>query len=268
MLDQKQDRNRLSIATICAAMAMTALPTQLAAAKTKHSNSTNKTKHKRASQHHRKSGRGFHAGDETSPAFRYGNLSQDDCEAELVTRDIAFERVQARGVAAPVRLQSALRGVEFRSNLSKVDSELSPYDIADCRLVLALDDFAKILQQHNVIAVEHYSMYRPPSKTWPDDKVGIQHIGALSIDAAHFVRHEAKTLSVLDDFHGAIGAKTCGPRASPRKKTEAAVELRAILCEAVAARLFNVILTPNHNRPHRNHFHMEVMKATSWFLVD
>ncbi len=215
-----------------------------------------------------RSGRGFVPGDLTSPAYRYGNLAPEDCHAELTQRGIAFDVVEATGVAAPVRLRGPLQGIEFRSNGARASNPDSIHEIADCRLVLALDDFAAILATHNVIAVEHYSMYRPPSKSWPADKAARQHAGALSIDAAHFVRKDQKTLTVLDDFHGAIGAKTCGPTAKPRRSNADALELRAILCEAVAAHLFNVVLTPNHNRPHRNHFHMEVMHDTSWFLVD
>ena len=235
----------------------------------KTSASTARTKRRNAKRS--RTGRGFVPGNVDSPAYRYGNLSPDACHNELTQRAIEFEQVdvaEARGVAAPVRLRGSLHGVEFRSNGARAGNRDSIHEIADCRLVLALDDFAAILATHNVIAVEHYSMYRPPSKRWPADKVARQHGGALSIDAAHFVRKDEKTLTVLDDFHGAIGAKTCGPKAKPRRSNAAAVELRAILCEAVAAHLFNVVLTPNHNRPHRNHFHLEVMHDTAWFLVD
>ncbi|HEY0990404.1 MAG TPA: extensin family protein, partial [Kofleriaceae bacterium] len=63
------------------------------------------------------------------------------------------------------------------------------------------------------------------------------------------------------------GAKTCGEGAGPHPATDAALALRAILCETVDARLFNVVLTPNYNRPHKNHFHLEVTAGVSWFLV-
>ena len=72
---------------------------------------------------------------------------------------------------------------------------------------------------------------------------------------------------MLKDFHGAIGAPTCGDGAGPHPATPDAKELRAILCEAVEAHLFNVVLTPDFNRPHRNHFHLEVMAGVTWFLV-
>ena len=49
--------------------------------------------------------------------------------------------------------------------------------------------------------------------------------------------------------------------------TPAATELRTILCDTVAKHLFNVVLTPNYNRPHHNHFHLEVTLGAKWFLL-
>ncbi|MBC7977481.1 MAG: extensin family protein, partial [Myxococcales bacterium] len=207
---------------------------------------------------------------EETPAVRYAQLSQIDCEIELDQRDIAYDRVYDKpegvGVLAPVRLGGPLRGVTFRSDASEAKRETSPYEIADCRLVLALDDFAQILARHDIVEVRHYSMYRPP-RSWPEGKIGKQHAGALALDAGRFLTSEGKVLDVDRDFHGAIGAKTCGEGARPRRATPESLTLRAILCEAVDARMFNVVLTPNYNRPHHNHFHLEVMAGVHWFLV-
>jgi hypothetical protein len=201
-----------------------------------------------------------------SPAVRYASLSQDDCEAELATRDIAFTREAAPAVLAPVRVTGALRGVVFRTDGKEAARVTSPYEIADCRLVLALDDFAAILARHDIVEVRHYSMYRPP-RGWPEGKLGARHAGALALDAGRFITRDGAVLDVDRDFHGKLGARPCGDGAAPRPATPAAIELRAILCEAVDARLFNVVLTPNYNRPHKNHFHLEVTAGVSWFLV-
>jgi hypothetical protein len=201
-----------------------------------------------------------------TPAHRYGMMSREDCEAELTTRGISFEREDARGVYAPVRLTGPLRGVTFRTNHSEEQRAVSKWEISDCRLVLALDDFAEILSRHDIVDVRHYSMYRAPSKKWPDDKIGTRHNGAVAIDAARFITSDGTYYDVLDHFSGRINAKTCGPKAAPRKKTKQSLALRAILCEAVDAHLFNIVLTPNYNRGHRNHFHLEVTGA-QWFLI-
>jgi hypothetical protein len=202
-----------------------------------------------------------------TPAVRYAALSPDACVAELGKRGIPYAPETARGVLAPVRLTGPLHGVTFRTDLRDDQRATTPWEIADCRLVLALDDFAQILAKHDIVEVIHYSMYRVPPKSWPDDKIGGQHNGALALDAGRFLRKDGTRLDVLKDFHGKIGDKTCGDGARPHPATADAKELRAILCETVDAHLFNVVLTPDFNRPHRNHFHLEVMAGVQWFLV-
>jgi hypothetical protein len=201
-----------------------------------------------------------------APVRRYAAMSRADCEAELAARKIAFKRETAKGVAEPVRLEGPLHGVTFRTNQHDADRETTIWEIADCRLVLALDDFAAILEKHDIVDVRHYSIHRAAPKKWPDDRIGKQHIGGLAIDAAKFIRKDGSALTVLDDFKGRIGAKTCGPKARV-VKTDAAKELREIVCAAVDQNLFNVVLTPDFNRPHRNHFHLEVMVGVPWQLV-
>lgn len=202
-----------------------------------------------------------------TPAYHYAQLSSADCLAELDARKIAYQQESAKGIATPVRLTGPLHGVTFRTDLDAKARKTTPWEIGDCALVLAMDDFSQILAAHDIVEVRHYSMYRLPPKSWPDGKVGIQHIGGTALDAAQFTKSDGSVLNVLKDFHGAIGDKTCGEGAAPHPATPAAVELRAILCEAVGQHLFNVVLTPDFNRPHRNHFHLEVMRGVKWFLT-
>lgn len=201
-----------------------------------------------------------------TPAFRYGQLTQEECEAELTARGIGFRREEALAVLAPVRLTGPLHGVEFKTRLSPEARATTPWEIADCRLVLALDDFAVQLAAHDITEVLHYSMYRRPGKHWPEEKFAAQHKGAVAIDIGRFVKADGTVLDVDDHFSGKIGAQTCGDGARPRKRTPESLELREILCDAVAANLFNIVLTPNFNRPHKNHFHLEVTGA-KWFLI-
>jgi hypothetical protein len=203
-----------------------------------------------------------------SPAERYARLDQAGCEAELGQRGIPFVRVDsARGVLEPVRLDGALHGVTYHSELPVAQRGSSAIEIVDCRLVLALDDFAVQLASHDVVEVVHYSMYRPPSARWPGGKTATRHPGGLAIDAAKFVKRDGTKLVVERDFHGRIGAKTCGPGTGPQPATPDALELRKIVCDAAEARLFNVALTPDFNWPHRNHFHLEVTANTRWFYL-
>jgi hypothetical protein len=203
-----------------------------------------------------------------TPAVRYAGFDRTRCEAELAHRSIAHARVSdARGVLAPIRLTGPLRGVEFHSVLPSSLRAGSPYEIMDCRLVLALHDFAAILAKHDVVEVIHLSAYRPPSKAWPSGRVASRHPGALALDVGAFVLRDGTRLDVEKHFHGRIGTKTCGPGTGPSPATPEATTLRNIVCEAADQRLFNVELTPDYNWQHRNHFHLEVTAGVRWFLV-
>ncbi len=44
--------------------------------------------------------------------------------------------------------------------------------------------------------------------------------------------------------------------------------LRDVVCRADRRALFHVLLTPNHDHAHRNHFHMEVRPdAVRWLYL-
>jgi hypothetical protein len=198
-----------------------------------------------------------------APASRYGALDAASCLAELKRRKISFEPVaEAPGVVTPLRLTGPLADVTFRSNLPASRRRTSPYEIYDCRLVLALEDFARILARHDVVEVVHLSVYRPSSKKRSRGGPARRHPGALAIDAAWFRTRDGRTLTVEKDFDGRRGERPCGARAKPSPS-----ELRAIVCQAASARLFNVVLTPGFNRAHRNHFHLEVTAGARWVHV-
>ncbi len=212
-----------------------------------------------------------------APAIRYAALDRATCEAELGRRKIAFERVgEARGVIAPVRIHGAIGGVTFHSMLPPAQRRTSVYEIYDCRLVLALDDYAtKVLARFDVVEAVHFSVYRPPTPKAVPSGPGRRHSGALAIDLGWFKTKDGKTINVERDFHGRIGQKPCGERAprAPQRSTPItglpaeAATLRSLVCEAADAQLFNVMLTPDYNWPHRNHFHFEVTAGAKWMIV-
>lgn len=205
----------------------------------------------------------------TTPAVQYAALDQTACEAELTKRGVPFERVDtARGVLAPIRLTGAVRGVTYRSTLRAESRATSPWEILDCRLALALDDFSQILAARDVKEVVHFSMYRPPPvRGWIEGMLGKRHSGALAIDAGKFIKADGSTLDVETHFGGRIGQKTCGPKAAAPPKSNEGKALREIVCDAADKHLFNVQLTPHYNRAHKNHLHLEVTPNVRWFLI-
>jgi hypothetical protein len=211
----------------------------------------------------------FPADAQESAAYRYGNLSAEACLDELSQRGILFHKEpSAPGVLAPVRLLGPVGGVSYRTDFPDARRPTVPWEVFDCRLVLALAEFGRILAAHDVNEVRMFCAWRPPPKTWPDGKVGQAHPGGLAADLRLFRKSTGEALDVEADFHGRIGAEPCGPLAEkPSPETPAASELRSIYCAAAEGRLFHVQLSPNFDEPHRNHFHVEVRPDVRWFIV-
>lgn len=159
-------------------------------------------------------------------------------------------------------------GVLYRTDYPDSQRPSVPFEVFDCRLVVALSDLSGLLRAHDVEEVRIYSAWRPPPKSWPAGKIGDRHPGALAADLRLFKKSTGSTLDVERDFHGRIGAPACGPGAvGPSPDIPEARELRDIYCAAADARLFHVLLSPNFDHHHRNHFHVEVRADVRWFIV-
>jgi len=191
------------------------------------------------------------------------------CLRELERQGVRFSKASpAPGVKIPVRLTGPVAGVTYRTDYPDRERPTVPYEVFDCRLVVALLALGPILRRHDVEEVRIFSAWRPPPRTFPAGKVTDRHPGGLAVDFRLFRKSSGEELDVLRDFHGRIGKVPCGPSATPPSpKIAAALELRSILCAAAEARLFHVLLSPNHDRAHRNHFHAEVRPGVRWFIV-
>jgi len=201
-----------------------------------------------------------------APALKYAALDGASCLAELKKRGVPFTPASAStGVETPIRFAGKIRSVDVHGLEPPAKRPTSVWEIVDCRLALAIDDFAQILAKHDVVEAIHMSMYRPPPKGFKGKPA--RHDAALAIDLGVLVKKDGTKLRVLEDWHGGIGTKTCGKGAGPWPATKEALEIRQILCDAAEAQLFNVVLTPNYNKPHANHFHLEVTRGVKWFLV-
>ncbi|AUX38632.1 hypothetical protein SOCE26_000090 [Sorangium cellulosum] len=229
----------------------------------------------------------FHQDWARHPSARYAAMSAGQCREALVRRKVAFEPVpHAPGVLAPVRLMQGVGGVLYRTAEPGHRRAQNPNDVFDCRLALALSDFSRILRVHDIDEVLMYSAWRPPAKTWPEGKLATRHPGGLAIDVYRLVKKREgggpaeEWLDIERDFAGRRGAPVCGERAGAAGRSGAAGgggrgpaadaatrELRSIVCEAVDQHIFTSILTPNYDRAHKNHLHLEVTPGVQWHLV-
>jgi hypothetical protein len=201
----------------------------------------------------------------SSPASRWVGLSPQQCLAELGRRKLGVTRYRgaAVGVATPVRVTGPIDGVRFITPGAK-----SPYGILDCRLALALSDFAALLKRHDIVEVRVDNMYRPhahlPGKSKPS-----QHSFGLAIDMTRLKRADGSEWVIERDFQGALGEPVCGAGARARPELSAdASALRDFICDVARSGLFHHILTPNHDAAHHDHFHLDIARGAHQRLIE
>lgn len=191
-------------------------------------------------------------------------LSDRACLRALLRAQVPFERVHHTvvGIALPIRVNGPIAGVRYRAS-----DRTEVHELMDCRLGVALVRFSRMLRHLGIHEVTHYSTYRPAgSSALSHNPIQARHAGGMAIDAAWFMRDDGARFNVERDFHGHLGRIVCGPEARVPHH-DAARLLRTIACDSARRGLFTVILTPNFNYQHRNHFHLEVTRNANWRFV-
>ncbi len=193
----------------------------------------------------------------SAPATRYANLSPGVCRAEIRKRSLQTRPpgVVTPGVATPLRIAGALRGVAFVA-----PGRRSIYGVLDCRLLLVLDDLSELLVQHSVSAVLVDNFYRRRARL-PGRKTRSQHAYGLAADIYGFKLQDGRELIVERDWRGAMGEPSCGPESRLIDGTGESLALRNLVCDIARAGLFHHLLTPNYNEAHENHLHLDIKRG-------
>jgi len=190
--------------------------------------------------------------------------SRGSCYAQLDRAGVDYERVdksKARGVQYPTRLNGPVGGVEIAQRDARAPQHQA---ILDCRLALAVLTWAPSLRKAGVRRIEHYSIYRPGARVGGSGaKSG--HSSGMALDAARFHLEGGQVVDVLTDWQD----RDRGDAPCPRRDDEAWQSrlLRGIVCEAVDRNLFQVVITPHHDRAHENHVHLELKPEVDWTYV-
>jgi len=185
-----------------------------------------------------------------------------ECHAFVRERGGRFEVIpeaDARGVIAPIRLSGPLGGVTIEHG-----GRSRMHEIMSCKLTVSLLGWAPALRAAGFDRIEHASIYRPGARVRSTGRQS-GHAGGGAIDAFHFIRPDGTRLEVERDWADkTIGAPVCPPR---QGEPEAQHVLRTLVCDAVAADLFQVVVTPHGDRHHHNHVHLEVRPDVDWTHV-
>lgn len=160
------------------------------------------------------------------------------CLAELSRLGISYRAAaQLKGVQTPVEVSDPLAGMRLKK-LAGVPLR------GDCRLVLSLFYAVPVLQNLGVDEIQFSGSY--VNRTTRKGTHSL-HADGLAVDI-HSVVVQGKTLSVQHDYQK--GREDPCDQSAPL--------LNKIACSLMGSGLFSMVLTPDYDADHFNHFHLGV----------
>lgn len=167
------------------------------------------------------------------------------------------------GVDDPVTVVTPINGVSYR--YVSFETPRATF-FMHCGLALALARSAYHLRWRDVVEVADIGVYNYRCiggvGTPPDCPQGIsQHAYAKGIDIAGYTTGDGTYYSVNDDWLiDEDGESTCDAPTEPGKDRF----LHEAICDQKADGVFNIVLTPNFNAGHRNHFHVDITEGSDF----
>ena len=167
------------------------------------------------------------------------------CPAELDARHVAWKRASRPGIAIAVELTGPIGGIE----LTSADQSL----VIDCSLAVSLDEAGHYLRALGISHATFSSAYsrrnvrgtNRPSK----------HSYGLAIDVHTFSGPDLGTVRVDRDYEQGLGDEVDCVGAP---LTQGGAVLKILQCQLVRSGLFHLVLSPDYDDAHHDHFHLEV----------
>ncbi len=181
------------------------------------------------------------------------------CHAQLDALGLDWEVAGAnRGIADPVWVEPLIAGVSYRYVESAEPTRL----LADCELAVRLHALSELVASYGLDEVVHIGIYNYRCIGGGDPATGCtpsQHAFARAIDI-HAVGERATGRYYNVEFDWVIDRSrdVCPGNAM----TEADVALHEMACSMWSDRIFQIVLTPDYNDAHRNHFHVDLTEGS------
>jgi hypothetical protein len=172
-----------------------------------------------------------------------------DCKAELERRNVSFKSVKRSGIANGVEITGPLGGIQL-------SSEQLPL-VIDCSLAVSLDEAGKYLRELGVAKVSYSSAYSKRNVRGTNRPS--KHSFGLAIDVHTFDVGTLGTLRVDRDYEQGLGDDV---DCVGRPLTQGGAVLKIMQCQLVRSGLFHLVLSPDYDDAHHDHFHLEVKSWT------
>jgi len=212
------------------------------------------------------------------PATRAANLSPAACKSRLKVLDtghvVTFAGASS-GIASPTRIKGPVGELTLQVPAPKFS-----FGLLDCRLAVLLLELAPELTKWGVKSLRIDGFYRKGARIGGKKGKKSQHAYGLALDLVTLEVMDPATgerveLDVKRDFYGKLGAPTCGPEArlhvpdtaSPLEVRRSLL-LRNFVCDLARGGWFHHMLTPNHDRAHESHLHLDIKRDSHWLSIE
>ena len=177
-----------------------------------------------------------------------GTAHADDkrssCYDELEARKVGFKKTKKPGIANAVEISGTLGGVEVAGP--------SPL-VIDCSLAVSLDEAGRYLRALGVDKATYSSAYS--RRTVRGSNRPSKHSYGLAIDVSGFAGPDLGSFSVSRDYEQGLGdAVDC----VGTPMTQAGAVLKILQCQLVRSGRFYLVLSPDYDDAHHDHYHLEV----------
>jgi len=167
------------------------------------------------------------------------------CLAELDARHVAYRRATRPGIAIGVEILGPLGGVQLQAD----DQPL----VIDCSLAVSLVEASRYFAAIAVDRAHFVSAYA--RRNVHGTNIPSKHSYGLAIDISSFSGADF-TLRVDRDYESGLGDEMdCIGDPTTRE----AAALKTLQCELVRSGLFHLVLSPDYDEFHRDHFHLEAL---------
>jgi hypothetical protein len=168
-----------------------------------------------------------------------------DCTAELDARHVSWKKASRPGIADAVEITGPLGGVAFTSYGQPL--------VIDCSLAVSLDEAGHYLRALGLDTATFSSAYSRRKVRFTDH--WSKHSFGLAIDVHTFSGPDLGTLRVDRDFEQGLGDEV---DCVGTPLTQAGAVLEILKCQLVRSGLFQLVLTPDYDDAHHDHFHLQV----------
>jgi len=194
-------------------------------------------------------------------AFDVWSMTDDACREALAAAGIAVSRpdFETPFVKQPLLLDGPIDGVAIRPKWRRA---IRTNEVMDCRLIAALRGVARVARELGFSEILFYSTYRPLRDKAKTGKASMHRRG-LAVDVGWLTTAEGAAVEVLEGYERHSDEPPCDAAA----ETDVGRRLRDFACALHARKIFNVVLTPNANKAHHNHFHFDVTPDARWYII-